>query len=398
VTSARSAIDDNLSDLATQERFGKRWLHHSLLNLSRWHEQDLRRAAEAWQGLGRTLEAARVRILAAGPSLEIDGGDTEDGAAEDRRLLATDSALPFLRARRIRPHAVVSIDCQLAGYHHLFSPPDSQTVAVVDLAVLPLYPRRCPQTVYFASGHPLSQLARAFFGTELLPDLDTGGRNVTQTALSLAESSGASEAELCGADFAYPDRKPYARGTYLPRHAHARSNRLEPCETRLATHAINRSGAGGTRPLLDSYLREALRFAQRSALRVTMGAHAARRSEWEAKVPLGTSVKQEADKRGQSDPAARRWGAEGAGSGRDFLLWYREELGKLDLSQADAPHLDRRRIEALPAEERLLAYSLLPYSAFLNRRGGEGGRGYQNLTLVRELTLSYLDRILGSEA
>lgn len=204
-------------DYTVQSRFGRRWFVHTIANLPRTEE------------VGVTLPPSRrLLITAAGPSLEAQLPRIRDLHASGASLLATDTSLPFLAKSGVIPDMVLSIDCQVVSYHHFMKGLPAETILILDLASPPVLTRQTDRILFFSSGHPfslyLNQLYRPF------PILDLSGGNVTHAALSLARISGAEEVHLFGADFSYPEGRPYARGTYLFPHFQSQSMRTEGAE------------------------------------------------------------------------------------------------------------------------------------------------------------------------
>ncbi len=251
------------ADAAVQSIFGRRWFTNILGNL------------QAAQASSLSLPCSRlVLVAAAGPSLE----DQVPAIAAARRrggfLIGVDSALPLLRSRGLEPDAILSLDCQQVSYTHFLGNPAMDTPLVLDLASPPCLARSAARPGFFASGHPFCRLVSKRL--RVLPILDTSGGNVTHAALSLADTLGAEEIRLYGADYSYPRGKAYARGTYLYGIFGQRVGRLSPLETRFAdfifrdprtTREPGRGGFTYRSPTLDAYREEARRLA------LGLGAH-----------------------------------------------------------------------------------------------------------------------------
>ncbi len=210
------------ADYAAQARFGKRWFTNVLFNLP---------LAEETGEIPGTEQA--VLVIGAGPSLDIHAGSINENRS-GRLLVSTDTALPALLARGIRPDLAVSIDCQHYGYLHTLAPeavPGSvQGIPfLLDLASPPSLARRARVHAFFASGHPFCQYIRRNWKPFL--SLDTSGGNVSHAAVSFARTIGAKEIFLYGMDFSYPDGKAYARGTYLSHLFGSHSCRLSPLDS-----------------------------------------------------------------------------------------------------------------------------------------------------------------------
>jgi hypothetical protein len=211
-----SAAARNRADYSAQAHFGKRWFSNILGNLpavERAGVEESSRSVAHVTAAGPSLDA-QVRILA-----ERDGKS---------RLIATDTSLPWLVRSALLPDAIVSIDCQNYCYLHFMGGFPREVPLFLDLASPPILARRAERFAFFASSHPfvryLSERWRAF------PRVDTSGGNVTQAGISLARELGADTVHLYGADFSYPDGKPYARGTYLFDVFALRESRRKPSE------------------------------------------------------------------------------------------------------------------------------------------------------------------------
>ncbi len=204
-------------DYTVQARFGRRWFVHTMANLPRTEETSV-----------RLPSTRRLLITAAGPSLETQLPRIRDLQKTGATLLATDTSLPLLAGAGIVPNMVLSIDCQVVSYHHFMKGLPEETVLILDLASPPVLTRQTDRILFFSSGHPfslyLNRLYRPF------PILDLSGGNVTHAALSLAGAIGAEKVHLFGADFSYPEGRPYAGGTYLYPYFQSRSDRTECSE------------------------------------------------------------------------------------------------------------------------------------------------------------------------
>lgn len=188
-------------DFTVQTRFGKKWFRNTVSNL--------RNAEVAAFKIG---SARKVLITAAGPSLD----ENVEKIEEMRNrvfLIATDTSLPALLHRNIRPDIVISIDCQDISYNHFMQGYPEDVPLLLDLASPVRLTRFSGNQLFFSSGHPFSIYVNRNF--RKFPQIDTSGGNVTYAALSLAVSLGAREVFVIGADFSYPRGKCYAKETYL---------------------------------------------------------------------------------------------------------------------------------------------------------------------------------------
>ncbi len=201
MTVIKQTINTISDDYTVQVHFGKKWFKNTILNLPR--------AQLATTALPPVKKAI---VTGAGPSLE-----TQIPMIRKERssscLIATDTSLPALLTYDIKPDLVISIDCQHISYHHFLSGYPRDIPLVLDLASPPGLTRLTEKLVFFTSGHPLSRYVNANW--RKFPFIDTSGGNVSHAAVSLADSLGAHEITLFGADFSFPEGKSYSRGTYI---------------------------------------------------------------------------------------------------------------------------------------------------------------------------------------
>lgn len=214
----RKIVDEVRADYGVQAHFGKRWFSNMLLNMER-----------AESNVPDLSEVTNAHVVAAGPSLENQLAML--AAAEDAGfILASDTSLPALHRAGIQPDGVLSIDCQNHGYHHFLQGMPEQAALFLDLASPPLLARTSARLTFTAGSHPFAVYLDARW--KRFPKIDTSGGNVTHAAVSLAGCLGARTITLYGADFSYPDGKPYARGTYLFDFFDSSQTRLSPSESR----------------------------------------------------------------------------------------------------------------------------------------------------------------------
>jgi len=215
----KKSIDSISRDYSVQAYFGKRWFSNIIRNLPL--------AEKPIAGIPPVKKAA---ICAAGPSLDehISRIKKELDQKEPPFLIAADTSFPALIHGGIEPDAIISIDCQHISYRHFFDAIPKKTKLFLELASPPPVAARTENRIFFSGVHPLSlYISREW---RALPVLDTSGANVTYAALSLAESLGARDISLYGADFSYPLGKTYARGTYIYPYFENLQSRFTPIE------------------------------------------------------------------------------------------------------------------------------------------------------------------------
>lgn len=243
-----TAIESVKADLATQSRLGRLWMRNTVLNAPRATFRPL----PHWRGL-------TVVVAAAGPSLKQAAPHLRERA--DVPLLAVDTAFPVLTAHGVRPDLVLTVDCQLASYHHFLTASQRGIPTVAELAVTPSLFARQRTTLPVLSHHPLHELLRVH--GLALPHLDVRGGNVTEAAVHLAAQAGASRIVLVGADYAYPNGETYPAGSYVHSLFAARATRVTPAATLHTQFLYDRPGVSRdpqarcrwVQPLLEHYAR-----------------------------------------------------------------------------------------------------------------------------------------------
>ena len=215
VDAIQSIIRDIQGDFSTQARFGSQWIRNAIFNLPSvsHHSMEIPRSRSA-------------TVVAAGPSLENDLPDIALRAGQGEIIVATDTSYPALMRAGIVPAVVVTIDSQLISNHHYRDTPTNQTLVVLALTTAPSVAYRAPNRLFVTTSHPFSRYVATFDNAP--PRADASGGNVTYTAVYIAKALGASAVTLFGADYSYPEGKPYARGTYVYPYLHVRSKRTAP--------------------------------------------------------------------------------------------------------------------------------------------------------------------------
>jgi hypothetical protein len=361
--SASDTLDSVLGsisdDYSVQAFFGKLWFKNAVRNLF---------AAE--RSSAPLPPVRRAAVSAAGPSLEEQIPALREAQRDGAFLIATDTSLPALLGKDLRPDAVVSIDCQHISYYHFLGGIPKGIPLVLDLASPSTLCRLSDSVRFFSSGHPFCTYVSAHWRP--LPALDTSGGNVTHAALSLAEALGAESALLAGADFSYPAGKSYARGTYIYGYFDQCHSRIAPMESLFTgflfrgTDMDREAGidAGGrpysrylTKPLM-AYREHLERFAERSPMRV---------------LPLegkGVKIRTPIEPK-RIERKLKRVFAAGAAPcpASEFLRRYAGDLRALHSPRDPAiPYLG-----SLGNDERDLWTTLLPAASAFQREAGKSG-------------------------
>ncbi|MCK4541042.1 MAG: motility associated factor glycosyltransferase family protein [Spirochaetales bacterium] len=213
----KDVIGTVADDYTVQAYFGKKWFLNSIANLQTAEESTT------------TLSPIRKALVtAAGPSLEMQIPQIKEMRG-NAFLIATDTSLPALLQVGVIPDLVISIDCQHISYHHFLSGFPEKIPLVLDLASPTDLTRFTDNLVFFTSGHPFSRYINTYW--RKFPLIDISGGNVSHAAVSLADSLGAREIYLFGADFSYPEGKAYSRGTYIYPYFRSKAGRVHPVES-----------------------------------------------------------------------------------------------------------------------------------------------------------------------
>ena len=218
------------ADFSVQSHFGKLWTHNILSNLLLLEKTNNTAGSNTYD-----IDISKTAVVfAAGPSLDRTIRTfMENGSKKNYFLIATDTAFSTLLSYGLIPDAVVSIDGQYVSnthFIHLSKNNFENTIFLFDLcanssALKKLIKQNC-NISFFKSGHPLSEYADEYFNLNI-PSLFSGAGTVTITAVDFALKSGFKNVIVSGADFAYIDGKPYAKGTYLDKIYNSTSTRLQ---------------------------------------------------------------------------------------------------------------------------------------------------------------------------
>jgi len=376
-----SVLGSISDDYSVQAFFGKLWFKNAVRNLF-----------PAERSSAPLPPIRRAAVAAAGPSLEDQIPALAEAQDKGAFLIATDTSLPALLGRGLRPDAVISIDCQHISYYHFLGGIPRGMPLVLDLASPSTLCRLGDSVRFFSSGHPFCAYVSARWRP--LPALDTSGGNVTHAALSLAEALGAQSTLLAGADFSYPEGKSYARGTYIYGYFDRCQSRTSPLESLFSGFlfrgtdmdretGIDLSGRTYTRYLtkpLMAYREHLERFSAQSPMLV---------------VPLegkGVRISVPGAAKG---PSARMRSVFAAGSAScpaaEFLRTYAEELRALPAPRGPAiPY-----IGSLGNHARDLWTTLLPAaSAFQRESGDDGVDAAELLEATREWAIRTVEEAL----
>lgn len=213
----KSIINSSLkliaADFSVQSHFGKLWMHNIVNNLKTIKGNNF-----------SVCPDKTAVILAAGPTLDKSIQILKDNP-DNYYIIACDTALSVLISNRISPDAVVSLDGQYLSTAHFIHEASSQfnlshTQFILDISSNSSVVKKLQEKKYnihfFTSGHPFCAYINEKYNAGI-PYINSGSGTVTICAVDFAVKTGFEKILVLGADFAYINGKPYAKGTYLDR-------------------------------------------------------------------------------------------------------------------------------------------------------------------------------------
>ena len=203
------ALKNIAQDFSTQAHFGKIWQRNIINNLKQISSDT---------EIIFPKEKIAV-VVAAGPSLDKKIAWIKENR-EKIFIFATDTAYKTLQKEQIFSDAVISIDGQNISYQHFLRKINDKTIFIFDLCGNSSCIRKIKKNgnniIFTTTGHPLITFAEQTQTTDysfIFANAGTG--TVTISALDFASKVGFNEIIVIGADFSFPNKKPYAKGTYL---------------------------------------------------------------------------------------------------------------------------------------------------------------------------------------
>lgn len=203
------ALKNIAQDFSTQAHFGKIWQRNIINNLKQISSDT---------EIIFPKEKIAV-VVAAGPSLDKKIAWIKENR-EKIFIFATDTAYKTLQKEQIFSEAVISIDGQNISYQHFLRKINDKTIFIFDLCGNSSCIRKIKKNgnniIFTTTGHPLITFAEQTQKTDynfIFANAGTG--TVTISALDFANKVGFNEIIVIGADFSFPNKKPYAKGTYL---------------------------------------------------------------------------------------------------------------------------------------------------------------------------------------
>jgi hypothetical protein len=225
-------------NMATLNRFGKRWVRNLARNMSAIRGLPGISGLEGFAAGGSAHtggETLPVFLAAAGPGLEQCG----PMLAEIQRrciVVAVDTSLRFLVTHGVEPDFALVVDPQFWNSRHLDRYVcGKRTRLIAESAVYPPVLRLPFKGVYLCGSlFPLGSFIEQRVDPKGL--LGAGG-SVATTAWDFARVLGAAEIWIAGLDLAFPGFKTHFKGARFEEKALSESSRLKPAETWLV-HAL----------------------------------------------------------------------------------------------------------------------------------------------------------------
>ena len=365
----RDVLEQVGDDFTVQTRFGKKWFRNTVANLTK--------AEKASFKIGSIRKAL---ITAAGPSLD-ENIDKLISMRDDVFLIATDTSLPALLHRDIKPDLIISIDCQDISYNHFMQGYPDDVPLLLDLASPSKLTRVTENQLYFSSGHPFSIYVNRNF--RQFPQIDTSGGNVTYAALSLAQSLGADEIYVVGADFSYPRGKSYAIETYLYPWFRNIEDRFTSLESSFFTFMMHNNSM--IKEQSDGFIR----YISKPMIGYRKHFEEAA-SEANARVIAinGSGCTLQINNKNKSDLSSIRpvFAAGYANqSSRDFLIDYLEKLKQMSIPCFPI----WKYVSGLSLDQEKLLITILPAAAEINRQGYNRD---ESIKLALQWTINVLER------
>ncbi|MCR5172388.1 MAG: DUF115 domain-containing protein [Treponema sp.] len=252
-TIVKKAVQTVMADYSVQRAFGKIWQKNIFKNLAVCKNLN----SFCLNDFADTSK--NCAIIAAGPTLDKSINELKCGGYF---IIATDTTYPVLLQNNINPNIVISLDGQAVSRNHFLNnlTPDKKTIFAFDLCCEHSCVKKVIETgnrfFFFASNHPLAQLANLFQNSFV--SLQSGTGTVTIAACDLAFKLGFSKIKFFGADFSYLDGKPYAKGTYLEKLYSINQTKLQNkeskfCQLMFRTPLVELKKNQFTNEILDSY-------------------------------------------------------------------------------------------------------------------------------------------------
>jgi len=384
----QQALDIVTGDYSVQAHFGKRWFSNIIRNIKFVKTDSENNIIE--NILKQKKQIKNAVIVAAGPSLDSQIPALIKLKSQGAFIICTDTALGALFSNNMEADAVVSIDCQHISLYHFmgFNSRIGNIPLILDIASSPLLSNfNSFSPVFFSSGHPLARYISDAWRS--FPGLDTSGGNVTYACLSFAETLGAKQITLFGADFSNIGSRSYARGTYVYPYFFNRQKRTCTLEAQFSSF-LYRSVFLPMESDLQTYREtSSLRFYRNKLEEKVSVMEAQVVCEQGLGAPITLRKNNHGGHREESIMFNPNNGAHTTISGIDFLLQYRNDIAALPRANDKKDYFG-----ILNLKEKQIFTTLLPLAAFIRKKNAELN-AHDIIAEVKKYSVREIEKVLG---
>lgn len=214
-----STLKNISRDVATQSFFGKIWHKNIFHNIKNFYEA-YNRELLADNSLFHTDKT--LAIIGASPNLDNTISELKENP-EKYFIIATDTSFQILLQHKIIPQVVATLDGQVISSRHFLQKIPRSTILLADFCANPniieKFLKNKSKIAFTNTGHPLVSLFDLWLfqknNKKSIFRVSAGNGTVLQLALDFGFSLGFTKYKLFGAEFAYTQNKPYAKGTYF---------------------------------------------------------------------------------------------------------------------------------------------------------------------------------------
>ncbi len=236
----KCALDIISHDISVQSHFGKQWQRNIFQNL---HICENLRDSKLVDIVNTKFPTQKTAlVIGAGPSLDTD---IKKIIKERNKffIIATDTAFTSLSKHNVVSDAVISIDAQHMSHSHFLGDKNKSTLFVFDLCANSVAVKKIVEKgldiCFFKGEHPLCKYVETWYasteGGAFFPTISSAGGTVTVAALHFASLTGFKNIETIGCDFAFTNRKVYAKGIYMDDIFGAISNKFKTVQNHFSS-------------------------------------------------------------------------------------------------------------------------------------------------------------------
>lgn len=221
-------------DVATQSYFGKIWHKNIFQNIKNFYKafNNQLLATNSLFDTNKTLA-----IIGASPNLDNTISEIKDNP-QKYFIIATDTSFQILLQHKIIPQVVATLDGQSISSRHFMQKIPDSTILLADFCgnpnIVEKFIKNKSKIAFTNTGHPLVALFDLWLyhinNTKSIYRVSSGNGTVLQLALDFGFSLGFSKFQLFGAEFAYTQNKPYAKGTYFDFQYNCSATKINPTE------------------------------------------------------------------------------------------------------------------------------------------------------------------------